>query len=73
MKQLEFGEKNVRVRWAGVKEYFGGEDQGGGEEAIGGGIAGGVSILRLGKFEKLFQGRICLLQIPPKAGLTVTS
>jgi transposase-like protein len=22
MKQLEFGERNIRLRWAGVKEYF---------------------------------------------------
>ncbi len=22
MKQLEFGKKNIRLRWAGVKEYF---------------------------------------------------
>ena len=22
MKRLEFGEKNISLRWAGVKEYF---------------------------------------------------
>jgi hypothetical protein len=58
MKQLEFGEKNVRVRWAGVKEYFGEYLEERTKEVVRKlleeGVAGGVSILRPEEFEEFY-------------------